>query len=323
MKIVISTLALLLVSQTLWAQSAAELVQRDVSKVVKTFSRETRLYHYFNMPTVTGANGAKTIDAWLMNDDNRAKWINDLFSSRAGAFWDLNNHNTFKVNAGPGMYMALEPNSSRSYGDTMVTLDVPRGSNYISTVSTISLKSDTLSALVKEGVVTTSQLKESENTLGLEKGLTAAALKNMVLTENQNFRILVQGVFQNLNIKFIEYGYKAHQNGFCKGGRLTAIIFLGSKPADQTSSGVMAIVDAEYRKQGLAADYLRGVFAEPTNTFVELMVRYRDTIAQIRESAFDAPKVVNWPKAHAIISQNLSTEEVAHLRDISFECKTP
>ncbi|MBC7419859.1 MAG: hypothetical protein H7328_03940 [Bdellovibrio sp.] len=316
-------LSLVLVSQTLWAQSSQELVKRDVLKIVKTFSRETRLYSYFGMPVKTKSDGSKTIDSWFEKDQNRQQWLVNFVESRAGAFWNLNEHGTFKVNAGHGMYFALDPNSSREYGDTMITLDVPQGSNYITTVSTITLKPDTLSALVKEGVITAAQLKVTPNTLGLETGLTAEALKNMVLPENQNFRILVQNVFQALQIKFIEYGYKAHQNGFCQGGRQTAIIFVGSKPADQSSSDVRAMIEPQFTKLGLAADYLVGFFPEPTNTFVALTMKYRTVVSEIRSTAMDAPKLVNRPKANAIISRYMTPQETAYLRSLSFECKTP
>ncbi len=318
-----SSIILVLASQSVFAQSAMQLVQRDVAKNVKTFARETRLYHYFNMNTQTQSDGTKTIDRYFLNDRNREAWLNTLVESRAGAFWDLNNHNTFKVNAGPGMYLALEPNSSREYGDTLITLDVPQGKNYISTVSTIALKPDTIAALIKEQVISSVQVKVTPNTLGLEKGLTAESLKNMVLPENQNFRLLVQSVFQALDIQFIEYGYKAHQNGFCKGGRQTAIVFTGSKPADQNSTNVMATVGNDLKKVGMSADYLRGFFPEPLNSYVELTTKYRDTVAEIRAKALEAPKVINWPKATAITNSMMTPQEQAYLRSLSFECKTP
>lgn len=323
MKFLFKTLILIFLSQAAFAQTAAELVQRDVEKGIKKFSRETRLYHYFFMNVNVDDQGNKTISRWFLKDNNLTVWLNDLVAARAGAFWDLNNHNTVKTNAGLGMYLALDPNSSREYGDTMVLLDIPAGSQYITTVKPIPFKPDTLAALVRENIVQPKQLKVSADTMGLEAGLTAEVLHYMVLPENNDFRILMQNVFQNLGIKMIEYGYKSHQNGFCKGGRLTAIVYIGSKPADQTSEKVSAVVDPEFKTQHMAADYLIGFFDEVLNSIVDLTVRYQQTVAEIRATAFDAPKVVNWPKALAIIDKHMNAQEAAQLRDISFECKSP
>ncbi len=315
--------------------TAQQLLERDLKAVVRTFQRDTRFYHYFYM-----AGGTTNLDPWFLKYENRQNWLRGLFESRAGAFWDLNNHVTDKVNAGPGMYMALDPNSTTEYGDTAAILDVPKGTRFITTVNPIKLGSDTIKAMISEGMISPLQVhsaatlaqmlkdkkisavdyQNNKESLELNNGLTMVALKFAVLPKHRSFREALQKSFENLNLMFVEYGYKSHQRGFCKQGRVTAFVFTGTRSNEKDQWGnIKANIPGAPFKYAFANDSTIGKFSSEENETVRLTLEFRSVLRQIRKvNLFDKATVDGILKQSA-----LSSSDVAALRSLSFRCEAP
>ena len=294
------------------AQSARDLVLRDLSSQVKTFDREIRLFHYFNAPS--DSQNAKSIHPGLSTRDERDTWLNTLVQLRAGVFWDFNNHSTALINAGPGMYFAIDPNSSRDFGNSAVILNVKAGTRFISVLKPIKLGADTLAALVKEKVINKSQLAAGEKTMGLGSGLYGAGLKNMVRSENSDFRKLLSDVFAELNIQFIEYLYQSHLAGFCKVANQSSFVFIGHAPAAPSEKDVLASIDDEYKNPLLLSD-LSGVTRDESEAAeTDKFMRFRSVLAQIRIVGTGA-------SAKKLIFEKLQESEIQDLADRSYACQ--
>ena len=89
---------------------------------------------------------------------SRDQWITYLMQAQAGAFWDLNNHNITLSNAGLGMYFALDPNSSKEFGESVVQINAKQGLKMLSVNKIIPLKKDTLNLLLEEGIIDQNQI---------------------------------------------------------------------------------------------------------------------------------------------------------------------
>lgn len=230
-KLISTFLLLLALSPLAQAQSAMELFTKDVEPLIESFKKEIQLYHYFYAPVVKDDSGKTLIHPSLNGYDSRQNWVRFLIDSRIKAFWDLDNHSTAYINAGPGMYFALDPNSSKEFGESAVVMRVPGGIRYLNVFTVSKLKPATIKALVNEGIVTRAQLAPSATTLGLNAGFGGPALKNMVRPENLEFRKFISRFVEEQNIQFIEYHYQSHLAGFCKVASQSAFVFIGTKPA--------------------------------------------------------------------------------------------
>ncbi|MGZ3690549.1 MAG: hypothetical protein ACXVAX_03550 [Pseudobdellovibrio sp.] len=323
-KLVFIYFILLILTVKAHALTASEALERDLLPAVKTFQKDIQLFHYFAAPTddsSTDPSAPKKLHPILNAKDSRDSWINYLMQAQAGAFWDLNNHNITLSNAGLGMYFALDPNSSKEFGDSDVEINVKEGLRMISVSKTIPLKKDTLNLLLQEGIINQNQIAVSSETLGLFNGFSASTLKNMVREENAGFRKAVQDIFARNQIQFIEYTYKSHLAGFCKVANQSALVFTGLPPSTDASvsngssnnNEVLATIDPSFQNTLFMSSYEVQNYSPEEIKEVDLFNRFKDVLAQIRIKGTGLA-------AKKIIHDNLSEDEINELAAKSYQC---
>jgi hypothetical protein len=312
---------------------ARDLLTDDVKRAVRTIDKSVRMYHYFVMVEKTD-NSDLPLDAWFMDSRNRKSFISDLIKGRAAAFWDMTITNPFKMNAGAGMYLALDPNSTKEYGydrPMMAVIDFQAGLKYLSTTSPIKLRPETIAKLIEEHIVTKDQLVQNKalTKMALSQGITADTLRNMILPENAQFRLLMQDVLESAEVTLIEYGYKSHLAGFCKLGRKTSFVFTGSRKGSGEGSASVDI-SLQVKDHFMANEQLVDLFSsEPAeNDVISNTIRLKKTLAQIQATAFvldpkTKEKVIDRKKVRAIIPIYLSSDEALNLQNKTFRCDPP
>jgi hypothetical protein len=303
------------------------LLERDMmaSKRIGTFSSTRRLYHYFWMGnTSTQVDGLynEPVHEWFKVDNNRKQRLIDTAAGtgRAGDFWNMDDHSTWKRNAGPGMYMAVDPNVTNEYGDTIFVMDVPKNTKYLG-LGIVPLKQDTIAALLEEGYISKSQLPVGENTLSLSQGLGAEAFKNAALAENDQFRILLQNVMENLNIQFIAYGYKGHLLGVCKKSSIYAFVYTGTRPSNYEKGNVRAEVFPEGYKFTFMTNQTAGQFSPEENEINRQTTIFRNVLREVRTNPKD--KITPALVSSVFARQGVSVADVQAIRDVTYNCQAP
>lgn len=312
-------LILLALSPLAQAQSAMELFTKDVEPLIENFKKEIQLYHYFYAPTVKDDSGKNLIHPSLHGYDSRQSWVRYLIDTRIKAFWDLTNHSTAYINAGPGMYFALDPNSSKEFGESAVIMRVPEGLRYLNVFTVSKLKSATLKALVNEGIVTRNQLVPSATTLSLNSGFGGPALKNMVRPENLEFRKFISQFMQQQNIQFVEYHYQSHLAGFCKVASQSAFVYIGTKPAQMQEEDMSEdeqlfdMLERPFFPAMLYSDYAVEERRPEENRKLDLVTRFKNILTQIRIKGTGLA-------AKKLIQENLTENEINEIEAESYEC---
>ncbi len=321
MKFVIMSLFCVLTSLLVQAQTAAALFEQDLLKQVYQFKNKIQMYHYFYAPVVDTNNPQqpKKLHPQLDQKNTRDEWVNYYMSLRSGAFWDTTNRNIQFTNAGPGVYFAIDPNSSKEFGETYVVLNAPAGQNYLNVFEPIALRAVTLKALVNESIISSTQLSTANNGLGLRSGFGGYSLQFMVLPGNEKFRQLVSDFMLKNKISFIQYIYKSHLAGFCKKADQSAFVFIGAHPStakptdylrDLTKGGALTL---EYQNAMLFSAY---PVLEQTNEELQqfdLQSRFRNVLSQIRTFGVNAAK--------KLVYENLTEPEINALVGQSYMCE--
>lgn len=296
------------------AQNAATLLERDVLSSTKSLNRDVKLYHYFNAPTVSQDN-KNSLHPQLQTAEGRVNWLKYLLEVRAGVFWDFNYFVTSYINAGPGMYFALDPDSSKEFGNSAVILLAPKDSKFLTVFKNAKLNKDTIDAMLAENIVSKNQLIVNDNTLGLNSGISRMTLKNMVRPENVEFRKLFSSVLQKNNIQLIEYEYKSHLAGFCKISSQSAFVFIGAGKATAPSSNneVAAVLTPDFLKYNLISSLeITNPTQQEAHT-IDLTNRFKYVLSEIRKQGTGTA-------AQKLIKTNLSESEIDELASQSYEC---
>lgn len=316
----ISTFLLLLaLSPLAEAQTAMELFTKDVQPLIESFKKEIQLYHYFYAPTVKDADDKTVIHPSLNGYDSRQSWVRYLIDTRIKAFWDFTNQSTAYINAGPGMYFALDPNSSKEFGESAIIMRVPEGVRYLNVFNISKLKPATLKALVSEGIVTRNQLAPSATTLSLNSGFGGPALKNMVRPENLEFRKFISQFVQDQNIQFIEYHYQSHLAGFCKVASQSAFVYIGTKPTQMQEADMsederlFEMLERPFYPALLYSDLSVEERRPDESRKLDLVTRFKNILTQIRAKG-------TGQAAKKLIQDNLTEDEINEIEAESYEC---
>jgi hypothetical protein len=293
---------------------AGRSLEQDLLTAVSSFEKPVQLYHYFQAPTES--NNPQQISSYFDDQSSRLQWVSYFLGFRTGAFWDPDNHVTELINAGPGMYLAIDPNASREYGDSAIILKVPAGYKYLSVFTPIALRKQTRDLLVQENIIYKVELNGGYAYLGLVRGFTGDALKNMVRPENTMFKKLVNKIFRRNQIRFIEYEYKSHLAGFCKTASQSAFVFVGDAPdsTEPNENGeLLGKIPDDLNTAVLFSDLnFQNMTSEETET-KDIITRFRNVLAGIREKGVNqTPQLMN---------EYLNDEEVNELAELSYRCE--
>lgn len=284
------------------AQSAEALLARDLLAGVKTLAKDVRIYHYFNL--------AQVYDE-LKTPSGRAAFTSRYIEQVTARFWDLSFHADAYINAGPGLYLAIDPLISSKppnyFGNTMIELAVPAGTKYLNVVRAIPLAKDTLEALVGEGYFARHQLGSffSKAAGASRLGFYRDTLKTMTDPGYEKFRSLVQRILTANHIQFIEYNWNTSLAGFCNKTSYSAFNYIGSSP-----------YNGMFRNLAMLSQLS---FPEPTAAEQEIAARvtkFRDVLEQIDQMKKRGVKI---PKDFAL--GFYTPAELKQIKDMSFSCE--
>lgn len=292
------------------AQNAERLLGRDVMASAKTMPKDVHIYHYVPVEKV-----------WpeLTTPEGRTKWIDRYLSDVTGRFWDLHYRVGAFINAGPGVYAAIDPYISspatvdepkQNFGTTMLEITIPRGTRYINVIKPVPIAKDTLDALVNEGIIARHQASflfyKASGPTGL--GFYRDTLKNMTDAGFENFRAMFSHILQSNGIQFIEYNWKTGLVGFCKTNTMYAPAFnyIGTNPSDHRYSTGVSMASAVLVYPGLSG-------AEQ-----DLGARSQKLIDVLRQIANLRSRGIKVPAT--LVSSAYSPGEFKQIKDTTYTC---
>ncbi len=227
---------------------AGKMLEADIlnsQMAFYTLTKPTRLYHYFN-PVLSTSQAGQT-ELWptyqTIHDRYRPQGQMALdLAVKAGAFWDNNIHDTKLVNAEPGMYLAMEPLVSQSFGSSLYIIDFPAGTIVLDVtdptwknVSKIKLKAETLLALQSEGILSRTQIQK----LGMQKGyFVRLSLQYVADYGLEKYREMLAEIFNRNQIVLIQFSWEKNlMTWFCKSKtRTDAFVYIGGKPESSVAN---------------------------------------------------------------------------------------
>lgn len=200
--------------------SAIALLNRDLTNSMKQIQEPIRLYSYFNV-----SGQLNTLDSL----QKRNALMQRFFNSTMMHFWNVESTATKNINAGLGLYAAIDPHVSRSYGNVFVEIGIAKGLKYLDVYNPIIVGKDTLAALIKEDLV----LRNEINSILIPAGkgryaFSRDTLRAMVKPEFKEFRKIVQRIFLTNKLVMLEYNWESSLPGFCRMNRASAFVLVGN-----------------------------------------------------------------------------------------------
>lgn len=284
------------------AQTAELLLKRDIAAGTKTALKEFRIYHYFNL--------AQVYDE-LTTPEGRQNYVKRYIDQVTEKYWDLDFRANQYINAGPGIYLAVDPYiaySQKLFGTTMIELVVPAGTRYVNVVRPIPIAKDTLEALISEGYFARHQAGVIfYRAAGPTKlGFYRDTLKNMTNPGFEKFRTLVQRVFTAANVQFIEFNWDSALDSFCRRKSVSAFNFIGARPNDGRYDGISLVsTDLQFPNQTM-----------DEQAFSSRVFKMRSVIEQIQKMR---KRGVAVPK-NFIVPNSYTAAEYKSLKDMTFGC---
>lgn len=226
---------LLSLSSAAWAESASVLLQSDLQKAVKSFPQDTYFYNYFTLET----GGYRLEDTTLKDAVGRQNYVDSRLALGGKTFHDFERRSTTFSNAGPGLYLAVDPYvsspdaakvSGHDFGDSMIEVNMRAGTNYLSVFTPVKVSQQTINALIAEGYVDRSNV---QRLLGGNR-FSRDTLKFMVGYGAENFRKLVADLLANMNVNMIEYAWQSAVAPLCgfKDLRSAFVYIATNRPTD-------------------------------------------------------------------------------------------
>ncbi|UXR64215.1 hypothetical protein EZJ49_14200 [Bdellovibrio bacteriovorus] len=228
------------------AASAEALLARDLRAAKMQFGQEQRLYHYFDI-----YREEDSATQSLMNSPaGRRKIMQDRISYATAKFWTPASGSK-GLFAGEGLYLAIDPSISESYGKMLIEFKVKPSTFYINLARGIYLQADTVKAIYDEHHLT------ADADYGIPDSMRISEMTlNMILQpENARFRLLLQKTLKAENIMMAEYIWRSDLDAVCGEDSLqTAFVYIGTDPQlPEFSSVEMADVKQAYPAVTLTA----------------------------------------------------------------------
>lgn len=310
MKLTKNILLLLFVvySSSLFAQSqsASQLLERDIMVSAKTLSTDVMIYNYFYLEKVW---------AELETPQGRQNYIQRYLSARGGSFWDFGFTDNSPKNyaAGAGLYFAIDPLISKSFGNTFIEIRIPAGTKFINVVNPLPLKKDTLLALQNEGIINSGDVPAL---FPRQTGFYRDTLRMMVLPQFNRFRQLVHQIFSRNQIQFIEYNFNSSLTGFCRQHSYSAFNFVAQFNPTEPKN---ALVDYPFKNVQMYSTE----FSFPNLTTQEIqnqdrILKFRSVLEEVGSRLKRGQKQA---ATQAYILSQYSADEYAMLKTSTFSCK--
>lgn len=214
------------------ASQAEALLTADLLRAVKETDKTYRIYNYFNMSSTPQE---------LMTAAGRASFSKRYLDSSMWRFWDMDNHQTSYINAGPGLYAAIDPHISKQFGNTLLVITVPPGVKYLNVVRPVPVSAEAIEALKAENVLTQDGVNALFGTAGRNRTFTRDTLKYMVQPAYKKMRELTQQIVLKNDLAMIEYNWNTSLAGFCRSHSYSAFVLIGKK--SMSSSGGLSFIE--------------------------------------------------------------------------------
>lgn len=201
-------------------EQAMALLNRDLKNSMKQIQEPVRLYTYFS---VSGS---------LSNLDSlqkRNQLMQRFFTNTMMQFWNTDMTAKKNINAGLGLYAAIDPHVSRSYGNVFAEIQIASGTKYLDVYNPILVGKDTIAALIKEDLI----LRNEINAILIPSGkgryaFSRDTLRAMVKPEFKEFRKIVHRIFLTNKLVMLEYNWESSLPGFCRMNRASAFVLVGT-----------------------------------------------------------------------------------------------
>lgn len=284
-------------------ESAIALLNRDLTNSMKQIQEPIRLYTYFNV-----SGQLSTLDTL----QKRNSLMQRFFNSSMMHFWNVESTATKNINAGLGLYAAIDPHVSRSYGNVFVEIGVAKGLKYLDVYNPILVGKDTLAALIKEDLI----LRNEINAILVPSGkgryaFSRDTLRAMVKPEFKEFRKIVQRIFLTNKLVMLEYNWESSLPGFCRMNRASAFVLVGD--VSKNAQGVSEVNDSFSKILVTEAGF-------PNQTEIEKetrirAVKFKTMLAQMTAKGTYAQKV------KVVNSHYLDAEEKLDVFDQTYSCE--
>lgn len=232
------------------ASEAESLLARDLRNAKVTFGHEQRLYHYFDIYQ----EAAPATQALMVTPQGRKQVLQTRISYATGKFWSKASGSK-GLFAGEGLYLAIDPNISESYGKMLIEFTVKADAYYISLARGLYLSEDTVKAIYQEGHL----MADPDNGVPDSMRISEMTLAMILQPENARFRLLLQKALKRENIMMAEYVWRSDLDVVCGEESLqTAFVYIGTDPTlPEFSSVEMADVKQAYAGIPMTAKELK------------------------------------------------------------------
>lgn len=305
--LMLATLVSLIAKAQESALSPAEtLLEQDFQNSkggIVTLTQTLRLYHYFNAATQGNALWP-TYQTSAMRLNQTASDLGHF----SGSFWNVGDHDTKLVNAGPGMYLAIEPVVSNSFGHSNYILNFSEGTKFIDVtdptwknVSKIRLSPQTIAALLNEGILNRTTISK----LGMGGNyFTRITMQNIAADENEKFRDTVSKIFVRNNIVMVAFSWEPTKiKVICKFSSDTAFNYIGSKPTGSLTKDVTSVISLDVVENAVfMSQYPVSQYSDAETKQVQLTSEFKTAI----KSGSAA---------------NLSPEAISELKQLTYSCR--
>lgn len=314
--------SVLLSSFSAQAAGGRELLRLDLEKHVKTFSREYNLYNYFNL----NLGGYRMEETTLQFAQDRIKYGEGRLSLGGKAFRDFEKRSTRFVNAGPGLYLALDPFASSpaaaadtgaNFGDSLIEIKFRTGTKYLPLMSAVSLSSETVQGLIAEGILT----KESARTLLPNRKLSRDTFKFMVGYGMEAFRKLMADTLREMNVNLIEYAWQSGVSAICGWKDIrSAFVYIATDLPGDVSSVTMLPVGGY--SSSIAMTFAEQELQMRSAKLHPLLKSLRTLEKKMKSTKGTKARSSIKQQANAMISASFgSVTELESFRDSTFKCK--
>lgn len=214
-----TTLTVLTAAAPAFADSAEQLLARDLRAAKQSFQQERRLYHYFDIYK----EESEQVQNQLATPEGRKQIMWDRISFATKKFWGKPT-NVGGLHAGEGLYLAVDPLISESYGKMLIEFKVKPSTFFIDLNRGVQLQSDTISAIYQQGYL------EVDPSYGIPESFRLSEMTlNMILRpQNEKFRLLMQSALKQEGITLMEYHWRSDLEVICaQGSSQSAFVYIG------------------------------------------------------------------------------------------------
>ena len=202
---------------------AFEALSKDLKPAIQSMSKDVLVYHYFYLPRN---------DSWqIQNEKDRQAYAENHFQNIISTYANPSTMPNNYMNAGAGLYAAIDPLISEQFGDALIEIKIPKNTIYLKLVKAIPLAPTTLSALLNEKII------NSEDVMILFKnGFSRDTLRIMLQPKYKKARKIIRKILKNNFVSLAEYNWNTRIQSICNRHSWSAFVFIEKNPMTSTKN---------------------------------------------------------------------------------------